>query len=60
EYQRTAIEESLVVGRPVVDFNFLFCHGIPLQDQECDDLILIAARSSIYSTKPLIGTIIKK
>ncbi|CCP02127.1 hypothetical protein BN439_1042 [Erwinia amylovora Ea644] len=31
----------------------MFCHGVPLQDQECGDLILIAAKSSIYSTKPL-------
>jgi hypothetical protein len=30
----------------------LFCHGIPPKGQECDDLILITAKSSIYSTKP--------
>lgn len=30
----------------------MFCHGISLQDQECGDLILTTAKSSIYSTKP--------
>ncbi|PPS64673.1 hypothetical protein CRX72_02465 [Pantoea sp. BRM17] len=30
----------------------MFCHVIPLQDRECGDLILITAKSSIYSTKP--------
>jgi len=28
---------------------------ISLQDQECGDLILITAKSSIYSTKPLLA-----
>lgn len=52
ECQRTTVDESLVVGRPVSDLELLLCHGIPLQIQECGDLILIAVRSSIYSTKP--------
>ncbi|QDL35801.1 hypothetical protein EGO53_28930 (plasmid) [Serratia liquefaciens] len=30
----------------------LFCHGVPLQCQGCGVLILIAAKSSLYSTKP--------
>lgn len=51
ECQRTKIDESLVVGLPVVDFKFFLCHRIPLHDQECGVLILIAVRSSIYSTK---------
>ncbi|WP_261156573.1 hypothetical protein, partial [Serratia fonticola] len=33
-------------------FELLLCHEIPLQGQGCGDLILIAAKSSIYSTKP--------
>ncbi|WP_261433377.1 hypothetical protein, partial [Serratia proteamaculans] len=41
------------VGFPIGDFERLFCHGVPLQGQRCGDLILIAAKSSIYSTKPL-------
>ncbi len=46
------MDERLVVGSPVGDFERLFCHVISLQDQECGDLILIAAKRSIYSTKP--------
>ena len=46
------IDEGFVVDVPVGDFELLFCHGIPLQDRECGDLILITAKSSIYSTKP--------
>ena len=46
------MDERLVVGSPLGDFELLFCHVISLQDQECGDLILIAVRSSIYSTKP--------
>jgi hypothetical protein len=46
------IDEGFVVDVPVGDFERLFCHGIPLQDRECGDLILITAKSSIYSTKP--------
>lgn len=34
------------------DFEVLFCHVISLQDQECGDLILTTAKSSIDSTKP--------
>ncbi|MBJ3817079.1 hypothetical protein F9C28_19915, partial [Shimwellia pseudoproteus] len=30
----------------------LLCHRMSLQGQECGDLILISAKSSIYSTKP--------
>lgn len=46
------MDERLVVGSPVGDFELLFCHVISLQDQECGDLILTTAKSSIYSTKP--------
>jgi hypothetical protein len=53
ECQRTTLDESLVVGRPVSDLELLLCHGKPRQDQEYGDLILIAVRSSIYSTKPV-------
>jgi hypothetical protein len=42
----SAIDESFVVDRPVSDLELLLCHGIPLKDQECGDLILIAVRSS--------------
>ncbi|MBJ3814652.1 acyltransferase, partial [Shimwellia pseudoproteus] len=31
----------------------LLCHRMSLQGQECGDLILISAKSSIYSTKPI-------
>ena len=51
------IDEGFVVDVPVGDFELLFCHGIPLQDRECGDLILITAKSSIYSTKPLSDSI---
>lgn len=47
------MDERLVVGSPVGDFERLFCHVISLQDQECGDLILTTAKSSIYSTKPV-------
>jgi len=58
ECQRTTIDESFIVGSPVSDLEILLCNGKPLQDQECGDLILIAVRSSIYSTKPIeIGTV---
>lgn len=40
-------------GSPVGDFEFLFCHVIPPEGHECDDLILITAKSSIYSIKPM-------
>jgi len=43
------MDERLVVGSPVGDFELLFCHVISLQDQECGDLILTTAKSSIYS-----------
>ncbi|MBJ3815557.1 hypothetical protein F9C28_11620, partial [Shimwellia pseudoproteus] len=33
-------------------FELLLCHRMSLQGQECGDLILISAKSSIYSTKP--------
>jgi hypothetical protein len=46
------MDERLVVGSPVGDFELLFCHVISLQDQECGDLILTTAKSSIYSTTP--------
>src|SRR5476649_364607 len=49
------MDERLVVGGPVGDFELLFCHVISLQDQECGDLILTTAKSSIYSTTPKIG-----
>ncbi|MBJ3816579.1 hypothetical protein F9C28_17070, partial [Shimwellia pseudoproteus] len=34
----------------------LLCHRMSLQGQECGDLILISAKSSIYSTKPVFIT----
>ncbi|WP_261156482.1 hypothetical protein, partial [Serratia fonticola] len=37
-------------------FELLLCHEIPLQGQGCGDLILIAAKSSIYSTKPVVSS----
>ena len=46
------MDERLVVGSPLGDFELLFCHVISLQDQECGDLILTTAKSSIYSTTP--------
>ncbi|CAI2490474.1 Uncharacterised protein [Serratia proteamaculans] len=46
------MDECLVIGSPVGDFERLFCHVMSLQDQECGDLILTTAKSSIYSTKP--------
>ncbi|MBJ3814836.1 porin OmpA, partial [Shimwellia pseudoproteus] len=36
-------------------FELLLCHRMSLQGQECGDLILISAKSSIYSTKPFTG-----
>lgn len=42
------------------DFELLFCHGISLQDQECGDLILTTAKSSIYSTKPIAKRVLSK
>lgn len=47
------MDECLVVGSPVGEFERLFCHVMSLQDQECGDLILTTIKSSIYSTKPL-------
>lgn len=49
------VDERLVVGSPVGDLELLFFHVISLQDQECGDLILTAAKSSIYSTKPYLA-----
>jgi len=49
--QCSPIDESLVVGVPVSDFEVLFCHKIPLQSHECVDLILVVAKNSIYSKK---------
>jgi hypothetical protein len=46
------MDECLVAGSPVGDFELLFYQEISLQDQECGDLILTMAKSSIYSTKP--------
>lgn len=43
---------SFVLSVPVGDFELLFYHEISLQDQECGELNLITAKSSIYSTKP--------
>ncbi|MBJ3814038.1 hypothetical protein F9C28_03595, partial [Shimwellia pseudoproteus] len=37
-------------------FELLLCHRMSLQGQECGDLILISAKSSIYSTKPVAST----
>ncbi|MBJ3817014.1 hypothetical protein F9C28_19520 [Shimwellia pseudoproteus] len=34
----------------------MLCHRMSLQGQECGDLILISAKSSIYSTKPFAGS----
>lgn len=53
------MDERLVVGSPVGDFELLFCHVISLQDQECDDLLLTTAKISIYSTKPHRVVLIK-
>jgi len=47
------MDERLVVGSPVDDFELLFCHVISLQEQEYGDLILTTAKSSIYSLKPI-------
>lgn len=47
------MDERRVVGSPVGDFELLFYHVISLQDQECGDLILTTAKSSIYSTKTI-------
>ncbi|AUH01940.1 hypothetical protein CWC46_20385 [Prodigiosinella confusarubida] len=44
----------------LVILNFCFCQGIPRYHQECSDLILIAAKSSIYSTKSPCHEISKK
>ncbi|RJT14769.1 hypothetical protein D5396_04655 [Rahnella inusitata] len=33
-------------------FSGILTHGLPLQGQGCGDLVLIAAKSSINSTKP--------
>lgn len=49
-------DELLVVVSPLGDFEGLFCHVIPPQDRECGDLILITAKSSIYSRKPAYAT----
>ncbi|RLM02068.1 hypothetical protein BIY27_25985 [Gibbsiella quercinecans] len=49
----TSVKNGGITG----DFELLFCHVISLQDQECGDLILITAKSSIYSTKPLFRTL---
>ena len=46
------MDECLVVGSPVDDFELLFCHGISLQEQEqeCGIPVLITAKSSIKKT----------
>ena len=49
------MDECLVVGSPVGDFELLFCRGILPEGQKWGDLILIAVKSSIYSTKSQIS-----
>ncbi|MBN9706707.1 hypothetical protein JR904_24515, partial [Enterobacter roggenkampii] len=44
------------VGGPVGDFELLLCHGTVCVVGKMRDLILQLSKSSIYSTKPFIGS----
>ncbi|MCD4226645.1 hypothetical protein KX356_24840, partial [Escherichia coli] len=45
-----------IVGGPVGDFELLLCHGTVCVVGKMHDLILQLSKSSIYSTKPQVGT----
>ncbi|WP_445012828.1 hypothetical protein, partial [Enterobacter hormaechei] len=47
-----------IVGGPVGDFELLLCHGTVCVVGKMRDLILQLSKSSIYSTKPLLGYLV--
>ena len=57
ESEGATVDESFVVGGPVGDSELLLCHGMVCVVGRMRDLILQLSKSSIYSTKPVLGLV---
>ena len=54
------VDEGFVVGGPVGDFELLLCHRTVCVVGKMRALILQLSKSSIYSTKPLLDTRLRR